>query len=753
MSKFFTLLYLLVTICTSTLAQNNINGKVVNEENKAITYATISDLQGSGCVCDSSGNFVLEINSKNIHDKFIVQALGYQGDTISSQILVHNPVIHLKRQTFGLNEIQITANNQIESMNAVSCFKIKCDEMMKQNPENITGILESKAGFTNKSGYQAPITLRGLTGKRLLVLRNGMRRFSSYPAGYMSHTINIYDLEKIEIEKGAASVTYGGGAIAGIINMMDKSPFNTKGFNMKFTTGYGSINKEKNLLAYASWTNGKLAFKAGGRCRNADNFSYPDGTLAKNSFYKDQDATVNLGYKVSDRHQVLVYADCHNGGPWGKPVGFNGTKYMRVSTQKEISNNLSLQYTFSNKNNHLQSGLNIYYSNESRELIKKYYTAAGYTLSYVETTHFSDYYYGAKAFCKVNFTPEYSCNVGAEGYQFHISTPSDAVDYIDELEFSNRVSHNARSAITGVYLENKYQINEKNTLIGGIRYNLAEVYEGDVYSSSQDEEQVSHKEALSAQVAFISEPVKNTTIKINASRSFRMPEPTELYTDNYTSNGIIYGNSALKPEYCYSLDFCLNYHKNSFYFEFSPFIWLLDNLISKEEIKGLPGTNYTYTNISKSRIYGGETQIGLNIKSCLKPNDVLKINVATAYLNGTDVTESSDIWSAGTPLDYVPPFNLKSYVSYELTFNHNVHCYAMLRSVYYSEPTRLGESTYTTPAYVVFNLDAGISVPTLHSKPSLNFTIQNLTNKTYYTYQSYLPAEGRDYRIFITFHI
>ena len=47
---------------------------------------------------------------------------------------------------------------------------------------------------------------------------------------------------------------------------------------------------------------------------------------------------------------------------------------------------------------------------------------------------------------------------------------------------------------------------------------------------------------------------QKSKLKINLARSFRMPETTEMYTDNYTSNGILFGNPDLKAEFCNSLD-------------------------------------------------------------------------------------------------------------------------------------------------------------------------------------------------------
>ncbi len=743
--------YLILTYCSllyfPLFGQQKLSGRLSDEAGNPVPYATVCDGLGNGVICDKWGHFNLEL-ADSLSKYIIASAVGYCTDTLA--ILENNAAYRLNSKSYALNEVAVVSHYRINSKSTVSAFSADKKEINALRPRNVCEVLQTKAGFTNKLGYQTPLTLRGMSGKRLLVLRNGTRRFSSYPAGYMSHTINIYDLERIEVEKGAASVIYGAGAMAGIINLVDKSPFKQDGLNGKLTTGYGSVNNEKNILACGGWSNGKLAVKSGFRYRDADNFTYPDGSVAENSFYTDKDLFVTTGYKFSDEQSIVFTADFHDGGPWGKPVGFNGSDYMRVQTNSEISNNYALKYKFNTKSIFRNFDANLYYSDESRELVKNYYTAAGYLLSYTETTRFSDYYYGANISFDVQISDSYFIKTGAEGYSFHISTPVDAVDYIGEFSFQNRVSEDARNKNLGIYLENNITLSPKTKAVAGIRSNYAVINEGNFYSSDQNEGQEQRKQALSGNVAVISRIKNNSTLKINVAHSFRMPETTELYTDNYTSNGILYGNPALKPEYCNSLDFSYRFIGKSIEFEVSPFLWLMDDMISKEEISGMPGTNYTYINIGKTRLFGGEVNCKLNFDKVFSSDDNLSAQCGVAYLNGTDVTESANYWSGGVPLDYVPPFNLKGELNYSCIPYKNIACNFKIRTIWYTEQTRLGEDPYATPDYCVLGCNVGVRLPKLSTKPSLNVAVNNLTNKEYYCYQSYLPSEGRDVRVFLT---
>jgi len=737
---------------TLSYSHNRIKGLVKDEHNQAIAFASIYDAFGHGTMADSLGYFELYLPDSDTTTQLYVSALGYITDTLNIERPTAFVKLQLKQDTLTINEVQITHQQSIKEMSMVSAFSTNKQEIALLNPQNIAEVLQTQTAFTNRTGYQSPLNLRGMSGKHLLVLRNGMRRFSSYPSGYMSHTINVYDLERIDVEKGAASVRYGAGAIGGIINLVDKSPFKQAGFNARLTGGYGSVNAEKNLLLCGGWSNGRLAFKSAFRHRDADCFTYADGSLAENSFYTDKDWFFSAGYAFSPSHQIILTADIHDGGPWGKPVGFNGSDYMRVKTKEERADNISLQYKTSFRER-LSLEWSTFYANESRILEKNYYTAAGYMLSYVETTNFSDYYYGSRIQADWEASSFYHLSTGAEVYSFHISTPTDAVDYIEGISFQNRVSHNARSYTYGQFIENELKFSQDWRLIAGLRYDYATIYEGDVYSISQEEEQKQNKEALSGHVATAYAFSTRTKLKLNIAHAFRMPESNELYADSYTSNGILYANAELEPEYCNSIDLVLSHNTKAFNLEFSPFLWLMKGMITKEEIKGMPGTNYQYVNIGKSRLWGGEIELNGQFTNLLKTGDQLKVAAGIAYVNGSELSSTEDYWDPGTPLDYIPPLNAKSRISYDGTLNKKTKLTFALRSIFYTEQKRLGDSSYATPSYLIFGTSLGFHFTQIKTQPSINLAINNLFNSNYYAYNAYLPSAGRDIRLFLTFHI
>jgi iron complex outermembrane receptor protein len=717
-----------------------------------VGYALVALPQGLRICCNKNGEFSFPADSFLFPFKIAVSALNFRTREINVSHPNQELTIRLAPLTYLLDDVPVVCPQKQRQSN-VALFEIDRETVDERMPLHVTDLLGSEAGFTQRSGYQAPLILRGLSGKRLLVLRDGNRRFSSYPAGFMSHTINVYDLERIVVEKGAASVRYGSGAMAGIVNLLDAFSFQTNGIKGKLTAGYGTNNNERTVLSSVNSGNNKLASGLNFRIRKADNSVYPDGTAMENSFYEDKDFLFKSAWRPSGQHCFHLLADLHRGGPWGKPKGFNGTDYMLATTNVENTDNVSLSWMFEPENRNWVSKASVYYSHEKRELEKRFFTAANYRLSFQEITDYTDYYYGAGAEVTYQPTKKMKLICGAAYYSFHISSPTESNDYIQNLSFRNRVSINARSYVAGTFSELIFKLNAQSKVVTGLRFDYDWVKEGEVYDLDQTGEGETTAHAFSGSVAYQNQLSETSQLKINLARSFRLPETTELFADNYTSNGILYGNTALQPEFCYGLDADWQFQFGSVQVEVSPFIWLLKDMINKEEVKGQPGTNYQYINIGKARLWGGELTFNWTSGQVLFTGDLFHFYCGLSYLNGTDVTAAGTYFGSGDPLDFVPPFNLKSELNYKWKWNKNISSTLLLGAVYYAKQHRLPEGGYATPSYLETDLSAGIRCEYWPGKPDFRFVVNNLLNGTYQSFQSYLPAKGRDFRFYITFKL
>ncbi len=96
------------------------------------------------------------------------------------------------------------------------------------NPTNISMVLRESTGIqmqqTSLSSGSSNIRIQGLDGRYTQLLRDGFPLYGGFSSGLSILQIPPLDLQQFEIIKGSSSTLYGGGAIAGLVNMISKTP-------------------------------------------------------------------------------------------------------------------------------------------------------------------------------------------------------------------------------------------------------------------------------------------------------------------------------------------------------------------------------------------------------------------------------------------------------------------------------------------------------------------------------------------------
>lgn len=116
-------------------------------------------------------------------------------------------------------------------------------EMLGRGFINVEQAADSQAGVISggSPGDQSQFSMRGFTGNQITVLQNGLY---IGPANMTTRDQNAFNVGSVEILKGPASVLYGQGAVAGVVNVVDKAPsFTRSGIEMLAAVGrFGSTN-------------------------------------------------------------------------------------------------------------------------------------------------------------------------------------------------------------------------------------------------------------------------------------------------------------------------------------------------------------------------------------------------------------------------------------------------------------------------------------------------------------------------------
>ena len=156
--------------------------------------------------------------------------------------------------------------------------------------ENVDGVSSIQTG----SQAGKPV-LRGLSGKRVVLLKDGIAQ-EYYQFGVRHFpTTNASEAERVEVVRGASSILYGSDALGGAVNVISK-PAPTTGVD-EFEVGgaastqYYTNNNERAVSLDLSAAQGNVGWRVGAERRIADNYHTPDAS----TFFDENPATGTFG--------------------------------------------------------------------------------------------------------------------------------------------------------------------------------------------------------------------------------------------------------------------------------------------------------------------------------------------------------------------------------------------------------------------------------------------------------------------------
>ncbi|MDN3640964.1 TonB-dependent receptor [Simiduia curdlanivorans] len=101
-------------------------------------------------------------------------------------------------------------------------------EKSNMKPGDIRMLLNESTGIqvqqSSATSLNSSIRIQGLDGRYTQMLRDGLPIYSGFSGSLSLLQITPLDLQQVEVVKGASSTLYGGGAIAGLVNLVSKTP-------------------------------------------------------------------------------------------------------------------------------------------------------------------------------------------------------------------------------------------------------------------------------------------------------------------------------------------------------------------------------------------------------------------------------------------------------------------------------------------------------------------------------------------------
>ena len=321
MQKIFFLLFILIS-STHTFAQNTFKAFLKNEKTGEILPGFSVHIKGktTGSISDSTG-FVQLTNIADGRQTIVVTGIGYTEKEIKITFPQNETVnILMDASAEDLEEIKVVSSTRssrnikdiptrIEGIPAADL-----DEKSVMQPGNIKMLVSEIAGVQTQQTSQvsggSSIRIQGLEGKYTQLLQDGFPLYSGFASGLSVLQIPPLNLKRVEVIKGATSTLYGGGAIAGLINLITKVPTAEREISflanvnqtnaLDLSAFYGEKYKKAGLTFFASG-NTQKAYDA-----NKDGFSdipkYTRYTLSPKFYYYPSDKTtlsigVNAGFE------------------------------------------------------------------------------------------------------------------------------------------------------------------------------------------------------------------------------------------------------------------------------------------------------------------------------------------------------------------------------------------------------------------------------------------------------------------------
>jgi len=389
----------------------------------------------------------------------------------------------------------------------------------------VTEVLQSIAGFSvERTDLRRNIpTGRGILqshyANKNLILINGISSWNAVTGEANLDRINIYDIERIEVLKGPASVLYGTNAYTGAVNIILKQ---IKETNVTIHAGYGTASSYDAGIGVSLKKNDFESFiSLNSSSTNGPKREFTDDRNVKgelNDFLKSNNANVYLKYKSHSLTANVFQAE-------ESYYGFQIT-YASGAGIPHLVNGMLLNYTFnhnfSDKFNLIIGGYFDYGSRDFSRLANDSVRAE--LIGYRENVFFKTNY---------SFNERISLEVGADiGNRYSITnrtyiTESDSTTTENGMANIGLIEYSAFAQLQAKY--------NKVTLLAGGRYTYNKLYGND----------------FSPRITGVFAINDKNSIKTIYGKSYRNPSLLENYFFLPTA---VFGNEKLKPETAHTFE-------------------------------------------------------------------------------------------------------------------------------------------------------------------------------------------------------
>lgn len=470
------------------------------------------------------------------------------------------------------------------------------EDLDKMGAENLAQALQLAIGIdVSENGMVGnSVAIRGAKSNQTLIMVDGMRirteNTDQTANNYELQRVNMADVERIEIVRGATSSLYGADAMGGVINIITKTPdkasqsvfadYTTKQADVGFRVATGQLGKWASSFSYKRSDVHHLDINGSGTQYGTKDYF-----------------NVKTKYKIDDKKSLSFFLDYMNEDLY---LDSDFTSYDHDRTK------FGLSYDGKDKKGKYQLRVNYSIFNKDQNTRKNGILTGWDELKFRTLT-----LDGQRSY---QLNDEHLLTVGGEirkeKYEgTRIGSGGDNVHTVTREGVSQDYSEKS-TTYYAAYIQDEWQVEDNWLMIPSIRFD--------------------HNSAFGNKVTYkLGNTYKlsdNTRLKFNVGTAYRAPTEAELYmnwhhtpvsTPAFNMNVYVTGNPNLKPETSYNFDFGLEAESKSgrtsgkiTYFH-SKFDDLINSQSTTTRVPGFPvSVNVVsqYVNVDSAEIQGAEAE-------------------------------------------------------------------------------------------------------------------------------------------------
>lgn len=763
-SSLFTqrVMFMLIMFCTVMAAQaGQIHGWVTNAETgQPLTGANIQIKNSSiGTTSHANGEFSLDAPEGEV--ALTISFIGYNTFTQTLTLDADGTTevkAALTAHPLTTDEITVTSlrYEQLLKNIAMPVSVVSHERIETLAPRDAAEAVRGQAGLaiTRDGVWGSNITIRGLSRNNIVTLIDGNRIDTANDLTAGLSMIDVNDIERVEVIKGAASSLYGTGAVGGVVNVVTRDGWYDSSFYVRGTVsgGFSSVNESGEGYLRLNAGSRKWYAKVSAQSRNAGDVRTPAGIMP-NSRYSDESLAARIGFRPFENHEIKVNVQRYRGKDIGIPGGtplFTSTS--DVSYPRENRDLFSVEYIGGNITPSLaRVSLKFFQQDILRDveniphIVKQVPGTPAKVMNVLsilpQATHETS---GAHLQTDWVFSGNHLI-AGVDAWQKHLDSFRERVARVDVLNAEGGVAK-SMSQITGerpipvatfgsvgffaqnelpaiakrltmtvggrmdkIFIENEAALQPLYMIVDGQR-NDAPAGQTALWTAQKADDA-----SWSGNLSMLYRLKPNANLTFTAARSFRSPYLEERYQYIDLGNLVKIGDPTLKAEKGLFGDLGLRLYQGKSSLALNFFYNNIHNMVVEMPTTFEGRNALKKTNVGSAQLYGADLQCDFPLWTGTRAY------AAVAYVYGQDTFIDQ-------PLPLTPPINgslgieapLGNWLRYELAAS------------FFGDQGRIAAWELETPGYVVFDVyfsSRALSFGSFSTR--LFFGIENLTDRAF----------------------